>query len=595
MSSTSSSPATKGSSRWSWRGSRGSTPAAVTPDNVSEVGDHLSRTSLDPGRDDADQAPALPTGDDLGLADELQGDLDTEQGKFKALLGILRKTISVKDLSSVRISLPANIMEPIGTLEHWTYIDRPDFFASLAALDDDADELERLLAVLRFKFTIWLKYAKHPIAKSFNSVLGEHFRAVYDTAPLELDPHEGHPVPTAHLDDNPLPEVLACAGRPSSSNNVTAAAALKSTPSVTSISRRPKPSSSTLPSSASSIASASSSVAPSSSAASSRPQRTARVVILNEQTSHHPPISHFLCEARLASSSSSGGGASGEPTERVVRLRGVDQLSAKFTGANVRIVPGQHNKGLFLELADGEEFHMTHPVAAVAGLIRASPYATISDVVTVTSVREGRGKAGQDGSRKRLRAIVEYREESWISRPRFAVEGVVYESVAGEVDGGGDKQQQQQQQRFSRIKQVPKERVVGTLEGNWRGEIRWKKAGETTSTTLVDLVPLAVAPKTVAPLSEQDELETRRVWAPVIDALHNKDFATASREKQRIEQAQRDKADERKKKGESYVPRFFEPEPEDVSTWDGRPVLSAAGRAVLEHDFRADYGGESAA
>lgn len=43
------------------------------------------------------------------------------------------------------------------------------------------------------------------------------------------------------------------------------------------------------------------------------------------------------------------------------------------------------------------------------------------------------------------------------------------------------------------------------------------------------------------------------MWAPVIDALHNKDFATASREKQRIEQAQRDKADERKKKGERCV------------------------------------------
>lgn len=40
----------------------------------------------------------------------------------------------------------------------------------------------------------------------------------------------------------------------------------------------------------------------------------------------------------------------------------------------------------------------------------------------------------------------------------------------------------------------------------------------------------------------------------------------------------------------SYVPRFFQPEPEDVSTWDGRPVLSDAGREALERDFKADYG-----
>lgn len=45
----------------------------------------------------------------------------------------------------------------------------------------------------------------------------------------------------------------------------------------------------------------------------------------------------------------------------------------------------------------------------------------------------------------------------------------------------------------------------------------------------------------------------------------------------------------------SYVPRFFEPEPEDVSTWDGRPVLSEAGRAALERDFQADYSGGGSA
>ncbi len=38
-----------------------------------------------------------------------------------------------------------------------------------------------------------------------------------------------------------------------------------------------------------------------------------------------------------------------------------------------------------------------------------------------------------------------------------------------------------------------------------------------------------------------------------------------------------------------YRPRFFEPEPEDVTQWDGRPVLSEAGKAALERDFKADY------
>lgn len=101
------------------------------------------------------------------------------------------------------------------------------------------------------------------------------------------------------------------------------------------------------------------------------------------------------------------------------------------------------------------------------------------------------------------------------------------------------------------------------------------------------------------------------MWLPVCEALYKKDWNGATREKQRIEQDQREKADARKKNGEScvinflrnfrieiahvlfqsssYVPRFFEPEPEDLSKWDGRPILSAAGREALERDFKADY------
>lgn len=62
-------------------------------------------------------------------------------------------------------------------------------------------------------------------------------------------------------------------------------------------------------------------------------------------------------------------------------------------------------------------------------------------------------------------------------------------------------------------------------------------------------------PKAVAPLEEQGPMETRKVWASVVDALNKKDYSTASKEKQRIEQEQRDKAEERKKKGEVYVRR----------------------------------------
>jgi len=81
----------------------------------------------------------------------------------------------------------------------------------------------------------------------------------------------------------------------------------------------------------------------------------------------------------------------------------------------------------------------------------------------------------------------------------------------------------------------------------------------------------------VRPLEEQEPLESRRVWGKVIEAIHAKDFGRATKEKQIVEQRQRDEAAERKKKGEEYVPRFF-----DKAYEDGRPTLTAAGREVVE-------------
>lgn len=76
--------------------------------------------------------------------------------------------LHVSDLAAVRLSLPANLLEPIGNLEYWTYCDRADFFA---ALNEPEDELDRMLAVLRWTFTKDLKFVKAKIAKPYNSIL----------------------------------------------------------------------------------------------------------------------------------------------------------------------------------------------------------------------------------------------------------------------------------------------------------------------------------------------------------------------------------------------------------------------------------------
>lgn len=103
------------------------------------------------------------------------------------------------------------------------------------------------------------------------------------------------------------------------------------------------------------------------------------------------------------------------------------------------------------------------------------------------------------------------------------------------------------------------------------------------------MLPLLVMPKTVAPLDQQDTLESRKIWSSVSDALIAKDFSTASKNKMALEQKQREEAEARKKSGVPYSPRFFVPATDDLKEWDGRPRLTQEGLDAIEAQFKADF------
>jgi len=94
-----------------------------------------------------------------------------------------------------------------------------------------------------------------------------------------------------------------------------------------------------------------------------------RVSYLTEQTSH-PPVSAFYVDCPV----------------KGISARGFDQLSAKFTGTSIRVIPGIYNLGIFItiESRDNEEYQLTHPVAHLGGLIRGSLSITVADTCYVT-------------------------------------------------------------------------------------------------------------------------------------------------------------------------------------------------------------------
>ncbi|KAJ9092056.1 hypothetical protein QFC19_008830 [Naganishia cerealis] len=159
---------------------------------------------------------------------------------------------------------------------------------------------------------------------------------------------------------------------------------------------------------------------------------------------------------------------------------------------------------------------------------------------------------------------------SWIGKPKFALEGVVFSYNPDKAD----------EKDWSKIKQVPSDRVVANIEGSWRKQIKYRRKGEKEWVLLIDLAHLGMTPRSVRPLSEQEERESRRLWDPVTTHMNVKNWSEATKQKQSIEQRQRDIAHELKQKGIEHQPVYFE---QDISS--GKPTLSEEGRKAVEAEL----------
>ena len=298
--------------------------------------------------------------------------------------------------------------------------------------------------------------------------------------------------------------------------------------------------------------------APSTEDTPSTPSENVRVSYLTEQTSHHPPVSAFFVDCPA----------------RGVTARGFDQLSAKFTGTAIRVTPGAHNLGIFINIArrDNEEYQLTHPAAQLGGILRGALAVSVADVCYVTCPNT------------RLKVILHYLEEGWLGRSQNRVQGVIFR-----YDPDNDK--------YTRIKDVPAKEILAHIDGSWHDQLFYtlspasggksKDSDNSASERqlLVDLKPMFPVAKVVPPEEDQLPNESRRFWKEVTEAILSKQFGEATRVKQALEQGQRDKAEARKAQGEEWQPKYFT----GTVVPKGRPDLNDRGQAVLKGLQEGNY------
>ncbi|KAJ7201583.1 hypothetical protein GGX14DRAFT_699341 [Mycena pura] len=494
---------------------------------------------------------------------------ESEPGRLMMLVQLMKKALGVKDILDMRISFPASLMLPIPNLEFMHFLDRPDMFV---AINDCDDPFERILALVRFTLSKDLKLVRTHFGKPYNSILGEHFRAHWDVVPAK-SPSEDARVPPV----SPSTDATSVNSRPSIQRAIssfsTDISSVNSRPSIQSAISSFSTTGNSPSTAATSLEALSTGVSQLSLA---RSNEHVRVIYLTEQVSHHPPLSAYYAAC----------------PSRSLEMYGIVQISARISGTALRVTPGSYNKGIFVNITGGpgagEEYQLTAPVASVNGLLRGAAYLTVSESTIISCT----------GGKQRFRAIIEYKQEPWLGRPRFLLEGVIHTVVEGET----------QHNEWTKVKHVPQTRVVAVFDGSWRGRIRWRRVGvnsypdatppsspspslatpsippasaEEEWSTLVDLSTLEPLPKRVRPLEKQLPRESRRLWENLTAKLLRKEFSDATREKVAIEQRQRDEAAERKRKGQPFVPCYFE---KDMDK--GHSTLTAAGRHAVEEELQ---------
>ncbi|KAI8969052.1 hypothetical protein BDF20DRAFT_142295 [Mycotypha africana] len=221
--------------------------------------------------------------------------------------------------------------------------------------------------------------------------------------------------------------------------------------------------------------------------------------IVCEQVSHHPPVSGFYIENKEAG----------------VIVNGHDGQKTRFSGTQMLVDQIGY---CTLQLTERNETYLfTLPSVSVNGIWYAAPYVELYGTSFIHSTTG-------------YFATIEYTTKGWIS-------GEIHHFKAS----------------------ITHDTLLSTptiIEGQWTGKSTISK-NKNKAEPFLDLTKLEKPMPSVKPVEEQHELESRRVWKKVSEALKSGDYATASTEKTWIENQQRALRKERETKDEKWTPAHF--------------------------------------
>ncbi|KAL7418696.1 Oxysterol-binding protein OBPa [Cryptotrichosporon argae] len=223
-----------------------------------------------------------------------------------------------------------------------------------------------------------------------------------------------------------------------------------------------------------------------------------------EQVSHHPPVSAFFYAS----------------PQNGLLITGELKPKSRFLGNSAATIMEGEDRIRLLNRPEDGDYSITMPNTYARGILFGKMILELGDISTIKNEKTD------------YKCDVEFKTKGWISGG--------YNVISGHVKGPGRAE-------------------VGEVSGMWSSTVEFAEKGS-KKTVLFDAATARSAPKSVLPLAEQEEKESRRLWAKLTDAIKRSDQNAAQAAKSEVEEHQRELVRVREAKAESAPEsRFFRP------------------------------------
>eukprot|EP00004_Rigifila_ramosa_P013391 TRINITY_DN2956_c0_g1_i1.p1 TRINITY_DN2956_c0_g1~~TRINITY_DN2956_c0_g1_i1.p1 ORF type:complete len:382 (+),score=78.51 TRINITY_DN2956_c0_g1_i1:32-1147(+) len=222
---------------------------------------------------------------------------------------------------------------------------------------------------------------------------------------------------------------------------------------------------------------------------------------LAEQVSHHPPISTFVYMNR----------------KKQIFVNGYIYPRSKFLGNSAASI--MDGSASLLLLSRGEQYTFSFPSYYARGLLMGKLLMETVGECSITCPQTG------------YKAEIEFKAKGYFTGEYNAV--------------------------VAKIKNA-KGTTVFNLQGTWDSKITIS-GGKYNGSVFFEVASTPVHPKVVAPLEQQGDFESQKLWSKVTRALLANDVDTATTHKSELEQRQRDEARDRQAKSQQWKTQHFMP------------------------------------